>query len=374
MKSGQLQINELRNILNEHFHWHKARLDCFVSMLLALLAVNTVNLTQLAVSFPSRALISSRYRRMQRFFSEHWIDYDDVAWFIMRLFGFTDSDYYLSLDRTNWKWGKININLLVLAVVYRGAAIPVYWLPLNKRGNSNSRERIALLKRFIDQFGRDPIKGILADREFIGDQWLGWLLEQKIPFTIRIRNNGYTTNAQGERIRVDQLFYTLNPGEERIIRDARKLGRHRVHISGLRLSDGEMLIVVSDHFEPQAIQIYGLRWEIETLFGCLKGRGFKLEETRVVGYLRIKKLLVLPVIAFCWCHKIGEWKHTCILPIKIKTHNRRAQSLFRYGLDAIRSEILNLFTTSKKLLLIMISILRPSLPDPVCNNLSLCTR
>ncbi len=93
MKSGQLQINELRNILNEHFHWHKARLDCFVSMLLALLAVNTVNLTQLAVSFPSRALISSRYRRMQRFFSEHWIDYDDVAWFIMRLFGFTDSDY-----------------------------------------------------------------------------------------------------------------------------------------------------------------------------------------------------------------------------------------------------------------------------------------
>ena len=46
MKSGQLQINELRNILNEHFHWHKTRLDCFVSMLLELLAVNTVNLTQ----------------------------------------------------------------------------------------------------------------------------------------------------------------------------------------------------------------------------------------------------------------------------------------------------------------------------------------
>jgi len=129
-----------------------------------------------------------------------------------------------------------------------------------------------------------------------------------------------------------------------------------------------------DHFDPQAIQVYGLRWEIETLFGCLKGRVFKLEETRMVGYLRIKKLLVLPVIAFCWCHKIGEWKHACILPIKIKAHNRRAQSLFRYGLDAIRSEILNLFTTSKKLLLIMISLLRPPLPDPVCNNLSWSAR
>jgi hypothetical protein len=26
----------------------------------------------------------------------------------------------------NWKWGKINIILLVLTIVYRGAAIPVW--------------------------------------------------------------------------------------------------------------------------------------------------------------------------------------------------------------------------------------------------------
>ena len=97
----------------------------------------------------------------------------------MKLFGFTDADYYLALDRTNWKWGGININLLVLAVVYRGAAIPVYWLPLNKRGNSNSRERIALVQRFIGEFGRYRIRGILADREFTCAPWVlvtsGWV-------------------------------------------------------------------------------------------------------------------------------------------------------------------------------------------------------
>ena len=223
MKSGELQINELRTILNEHFHWHKARLACFVGMLLALMAVNTVNLTQLALSFPSRALIPSRYRRLQRFFRHHWLDYNDVARFIMKLFGFTAKNYYLSLDRTNWKWGSININLLVLAVVYRGAAIPVYWLPLNKRGNSSSRERIALMKRFIHQFGRDRIQGLLADREFIGDEWLSWLLKEKIPFVIRIRNNFYTETARGERIRVDRLFYRLKPGEVLTITDVRRL-------------------------------------------------------------------------------------------------------------------------------------------------------
>ena len=169
MKSGKLQINELATILNEHFQWNKARMDCFVGMLVALMGVSTVNLTQLALIFPSRGQVPSRYRRMQRFFSECWIDYNDVARFIMRLFGFTDTDFYLTLNRTNWKWGKVNVNLLVLAVVYRGAAIPVYWLPPDKRGNSNSRERIALMQRFIGQFGKGRVKGLLADREFIGD-------------------------------------------------------------------------------------------------------------------------------------------------------------------------------------------------------------
>lgn len=362
MKSGKLQINELTTILNEHFQWNKARMDCFVGMLVSLMGVSTVNLTQLALTFPSRAQIPSRYRRMQRFFSEHWIDYNVVAKFIMKLFGFIDTDFYLSLDRTNWKWGKTNINLLVLAVVYRGAAIPVYWLPLNKRGNSNSRERMALLQRFIDQFGKSRIKGLLADREFIGDEWMGWLIKQQIPFFIRIRNNSITANSRSQKTRVDRLFYPLKPGETQHLPQLRPLGQCKVYLSALRLADSELLIVASNRFTQDAIGIYGLRWEIETLFGCLKGRGFKLEETRVVGYLRIKKLLVLPVIAFCWAHKVGDWKHDCMLPIKVKTHQRKAQSIFRYGLDCIRSELFNLVSRSNKRLRKLILLLAPAPP------------
>jgi hypothetical protein len=359
MKSGQLQINELTTILNQHFHWNKARMACFVGMLIALMSVTTVNLTQLALTFPSRAQIPSRYRRMQRFFSTHWLDYNDVAHFIMKLFGFTDADFYLSLDRTNWKWGCVNINLLVLAVVYRGAAIPVYWLPLNKRGNSNSRERRALLQRFISQFGKNRIKGLLADREFIGDSWMGWLIQEQIPFIIRIRNNSVSANRRGQKTRVDRLFEALKPGETKRLLQPKPLGQCQVYLSALRLADGELLVVASGSLVQDAIKIYGLRWEIETLFGCLKGRGFKLEETRVVGYLRIKKLLVLPVIAFCWTHKVGDWMHDCVLPIKVKTHRRKAQSIFRYGLDCIRSEFFNVYSRSNKRLRKLISLLSP---------------
>lgn len=106
MKCGKLQINELATLLNEHFQWNKVRMDCFVGMLMALIGVGTINLTQLALSFPSRAQIVSHYRRMQRFFSQHWLDYNAVARFIMKLYEFIDADIYLSLDRTNWKWGN----------------------------------------------------------------------------------------------------------------------------------------------------------------------------------------------------------------------------------------------------------------------------
>ncbi len=168
------QINELSAMLNQHFGWHKAKMDCFVGMLFALLQTRTVNLTQLSVAFPSKAKTESRYRRIQRFIHEG-VDYDKFALFIMLLFGFNGQDFYLTIDRTNWKEGQEHINILMLAIVYKGAAIPVMWIVLNnKRGNSTMNQRIALMKRFIKLVGKEHILGIFGDREFIGGEWLQW--------------------------------------------------------------------------------------------------------------------------------------------------------------------------------------------------------
>jgi len=120
---------------------------------------------------------------------------------------------------------------------------------------------------------------------------------------------------------------------------------HQLYLSGLRLSDGELLIVVTNESPGNAIKVYGLRWEIETLFSCLKGRGFNFEDTHMIDPERIKKLMALLAIAFCWAHKVGEWKHEH-KPIKIKTHGRPAVSLFRYGLDHLVDVIGNLFFKS----------------------------
>ena len=64
----------------------------------------------------------------------------------------------------------MDINILMLGVVYNGVAFPLIFSMLNKRGNSNSQERIDLVNRFIRLFGKDAIESIVADREFVGEK------------------------------------------------------------------------------------------------------------------------------------------------------------------------------------------------------------
>ena len=92
-----------------------------------------------------------------------------------------------------------------------------------------------------------------------------------------------------------------------------------------------------------ALSDYAYRWGIETLFGCLKTRGFCLEATHLKDPERLKKLIALLTLAFCWAHQVGEWvvEHQ---PIQIKKHGRKARSIFRTGLDHLRQILLNLDT------------------------------
>lgn len=204
-------INELRDSLNVHLGWNKARITCFVHMLLALLTTRTVNLNKLACVVIGEAQLLSRYRRIQRFFAKFALNYTQIAGFIFKLFFITGGQWYLSL----------------------------------------------------------------------------------------------------------------------------------VSLAGLRLADGELLIVATSESPETAIITYGLRWEIESLFGCFKGRGFNFEDTHITDKERIKKLVALLAIAFAWAHRTGEWQ-SIKKPIKIKKHGRPATSLFRYGLDFLCNAIVRL--------------------------------
>lgn len=92
--------------------------------MIALIKVRTVNLTQVALSLNPLVSAGSNYRRLQRFFADCDFNFENLAHFIVDRLPVQDR-LILTLDRTNWQLGKSNINLLVLAIAYKGCAFPV---------------------------------------------------------------------------------------------------------------------------------------------------------------------------------------------------------------------------------------------------------
>lgn len=327
--------SELSKSLKQHLSWNKCRIDCFAKMIIALLTVRTVKLTEWAQVFLTNANADSAYMRIKRFFRYFDLDGDMLAKFIFNLFGFSRGRWYLTLDRTNWEFGCFKINFLVLAVAYKGVAVPLMWTLLNKKGNSSCQERQTLLERFISCFGREVIAGVLADREFVGKLWFNYLVKQKIPFFIRIKWNFLVSNSQGQLVNAWQLFTGLKKEESRILQGKRKIFGLKFNVAGMRCRDADFLIVATTESADDALEVYGYRWEIETLFGCLKTRGFNLEDTHITRLDRLGKLMAVLAVAFCWAHKVGEWKNE-MTPIKIKKHGRHVMSLFRCGVNILR--------------------------------------
>ena len=73
-----------------------------------------------------------------------------------------------------------------------------------------------ITERFIRLFGADCIDCLVADREFIGKEWTGWLNSRRIRYYIRIRQNFWIVKpSTGERIRAWWLFNDLKVGQEK---------------------------------------------------------------------------------------------------------------------------------------------------------------
>jgi len=238
---GMEITGKLTPILYKYLNTDKRHVIFFIQVILSLFKVQTINLKKLSESIESRANTDSRYRRTQRFFSNFRFDYDAIAKIIYFIFDFSNLKYYLILDRTNWKFGKRNINILFLCLSYKNIAVPIYWLVLNKQGNSSTRERCALINRFIKIFGSKNIIAVLGDREFIGHDWFKFLELKNLGFFIRVRKS----DRLGNKKKVCSLFYNL-PLNAVMFYKNKTVNKIKVNITGVRLSSKELLIIVTN--------------------------------------------------------------------------------------------------------------------------------
>jgi hypothetical protein len=105
----------LYKILASSFDGNKARIKCMTDLLIGLLKSRTINLTKVAINMPGSTKINSKYRKLQRFFSEIKFEQKALLSFVTNQLPH-DKKYILILDRTNWKFGKKDTNFLVVSI------------------------------------------------------------------------------------------------------------------------------------------------------------------------------------------------------------------------------------------------------------------
>jgi hypothetical protein len=333
-------IRSLEQTLLDNLPWNKARIKFVARFLLALYAVRTVNLSILATAFSGRAKEESNYKRLQRFLREFEVPYAQLAQFVVKLLGIP-GPYTLALDRTNWKVGAVDINILMLSIVYRGIGFPVIWLVLPKAGNSDTSERKTVIEIFIDLFGARNIARLLGDREFIGKDWFRFLRQHRIKFQMRLHKDTLVRNGRGRMVQAWRLFASTRVNRILVIEDARRMWGMDLFLSGCYLGSGEYLILVSPEYVVTPNEEYSKRWGIETLFGALKSRGFNLEDTRLQDTERISRLLALLALAFTWAFVVGQWQ-AAVKELKLKKHGYPPKSVFRLGLNMLCRLVTNL--------------------------------
>ncbi len=70
------------------------------------------------------------------------------------------------------------------------------------------------------------------------------------------------------------------------------------------------LLVVSPQFNANAIQDYAFRaGKLKLIQLSQKDAGLILKNTRLTDPRRVKKLIAVLAISFCWCYLTGEWQH-----------------------------------------------------------------
>ena len=338
----ELLTKALSMALENHIALWRTRRETLVWLVLAIIRTGTVSLWRLAGHIDTRAQTLSVHRRFERFFQHIRLDDGCTARLIVDIMGLSGTPWHLALDRTNWKFGRRHVNILMLGVVHGNVCIPLFWVLLGKAGNSNARERIDLMARLREVFPEQPVASLSGDREFIGERWMNWLHKQGIPFVLRLKENMFVCNEEHVPVKLSAHARHLKKRQSRILKGTWYLGRDPakpatpVKIAMLRLKTGEMLIVAASGIRIKAaLAIYRNRWSIETLFSCLKTRGLGLEDTHMTDPLKLATLLAVLALAFCLAYKAGLWAAR-LKPPRHKAHGRLQRSIFALGLNALR--------------------------------------
>lgn len=339
MNYSRTKLVEIFNIGLRVGKINLARKKFMLNFAIGIILCKNVHVSNVVAHFNPDVELDSHIRTAERFFNEYKLDYIQLA--VLLLCFLPPGRIHIAIDRTNWQFGKQNINFLTITALCRGVGVPLLFELLDKKGNSNTAERKLLFKKLLRILPAKQIAGFTADREFIGEEWYNFLITNKIPFYIRIKSD--------TRITYNGVsFHAANFATSTKKRSFENIRVHgfRLHLASKLIgyekdAEDRYLLILTNANVEKAINIYRNRWSIEVFFQSIKKRGFNLENTHLTELPRLKKLFAIVSLAFCACLNTGLWKHDKIKPMKKKKNGYKPYSFFRYGLDELRKALLH---------------------------------
>lgn len=194
------------------------------------------NLMVIANALETSVKPESSYKQIQRFLKSFRWRRSGFEQFQLELLGITGK-LDLVIDRTEWKFGKVWINLLMVSVWYQGAAIPVGWKVFSKKGALSGKKHVVVLHETVARLGAERIGKVFGDREFANREMFAYLFENELDFCLRLKKSHLADGVAFRQLCVEQTVRT----KFRIKRKLTVLG-YPAAVSVMRLSESEYLI------------------------------------------------------------------------------------------------------------------------------------
>jgi len=253
----------------------------------------------------------------------------------------------LIVDRTNWDKRRHHINILSVAVSYKGRALPLYWMVFDKKGNSSLEQWkqvlfpvVITLEQMSWLSDKQIHMHVVADREFASPKLAEWLKTlYNVEVTLRIKASMYLTGEDTKETKVASLIRKMTKGSRQVLYN-QMLTRNSSFKMNVLLTWNkdydQPLVVATTSGNPATVDdTYGQRFNIEPMHKDWKSNAFDLEKTRVTDPKRIETLLIPIAFAYILCVLKGEQKEQNGEFREPPKGKQRMVSLFLSGLRTI---------------------------------------
>jgi len=324
----------------------KPTLHLLAWIMLALLEKTAAHLFRLAEKLPDDDTTDmARRQKIRRFISNPRISpylfLHALVILIRPLFQNT-SVLELVMDRTEWRKRGTPVNILNVALSYKGRAIPLFWLVFNRRGNSSLQNWKAVLTPVIEalrcaSWTEGKQIHVLADREFASPKLSQWLwVTFRVGSTLRLKRSEYL-NSEAETAKVSEYLQQLHPGNRRFLRGCTVTKTSdfvmNVAVCWDKAYEEPWVLMTTHARLREAVQVYGNRSGIEPMHKDWKSNAFDIEGTRVTDAKRIETLLIPIALCYIICVLEGDRKE--VEGEAIRAHKgKRTTGLFLVGLSA----------------------------------------